>query len=308
MGIKNKHFGVRGYNELGWLHHRLKRLDMFKQTHTAQLFKPFAGVLLALLLTPLQALADSLVFGVVPQQSARKLAQAWVPILSYLSEQTGDDYSFATATDIPTFERRLLEKQYDVAYMNPYHYVVFHKAAKYRAFAKQANKNIVGLIVVNKNSQIAQLEDLNNLEVAFPSPAAFAASVLPRAELKRREIAITPRYVSSHDSVYLNVSKGFFAAGGGIGRTLNNFNPELRDNLRVLWKTEGYTPHAFAASPTASEAAITRLQQAMQAMHRDERGLQLLTNIGFNGIESASDADWNDIRALELDTLDDLVQ
>ncbi len=272
------------------------------------LLRPLAGVLLAVLITPLNALAESLVFGVVPQQSARKLAQAWVPILSYLSEQTGDDYSFATATDIPTFERRLLEKQYDVAYMNPYHYVVFHEAANYSAFAKQAKKSIVGLIVVNKNSQIAQLEDLNNLDVAFPSPAAFAAAVLPRAELKRRDIAITPRYVSSHDSVYLNVSKGFFAAGGGIGRTLNNFDPELRKNLRVLWKTQGYTPHAFAASPTASNAAITRLNEAMQAMHQDERGLELLTKIGFAAIESATNADWDDIRALELDTLDDLVR
>jgi phosphonate transport system substrate-binding protein len=258
--------------------------------------------------TPMPSLADNVVFGVVPQQSARKLAQAWGPILSYLSEKTGDDYSFATATDIPTFEKRLLEGVYDVAYMNPYHYVVFEEASNYQAFAKQADKKIVGLIVVNKDSQISTLDDLHNLPVAFPSPAAFAASVLPRAELKRRGIIIEPRYVSSHDSVYLNVAKGFFAAGGGIGRTLNNFNPELRDNLRVLWKTEGYTPHAFAALPSVSPEKITRLQNAMIAMHLDEQGRALLANIGFNGIEAATDADWNDIRALELNALDELVQ
>jgi phosphonate transport system substrate-binding protein len=266
-------------------------------------------VLLALWLAlPVTVNAESLSFGVVPQQSARKLAQTWVPILNYLSAKTGDTYNFVTATDIPTFEKRLLQGDYDVAYMNPYHYVVFEELAHYQAFAKQAKKSIVGLLVVHKDSQISELSDLNNLEIAFPSPAAFAASVLPRAELKRRGINITPRYVSSHDSVYLNVAKGFFPAGGGIGRTLDNFNPDLRKDLRVLWKTEGYTPHAFAASPSISAEVITRLRTAMVAMHNDPEGAMLLDKIGFKGIENASDKDWDDIRALNLTALDELVQ
>lgn len=281
---------------------------MNKKSPLRKAFFLAVSVCLVALLQPVVVVAESFVFGVVPQQSARKLAQAWGPILSYLSEKTGDSYSFATATDIPTFEKRLLEGGYDMAYMNPYHYVVFNEASNYKAFAKQSDKNIVGLIVVNKDSQISQLEDLNNLQVAFPSPAAFAASVLPRAELKRRGINIEPRYVSSHDSVYLNVAKGFFPAGGGIGRTLDNFNPELRQNLKVLWKTQGYTPHAFAALPSVSSDAVLRLQKAMLAMHEDEQGLALLTKIGFNGIDAAVDTDWDDIRALELNALDELVQ
>ncbi|HSG62116.1 MAG TPA: phosphate/phosphite/phosphonate ABC transporter substrate-binding protein [Pseudomonadales bacterium] len=281
---------------------------MNKKSPQRKAFFLAVSVCLVALLQPVVVVAESFVFGVVPQQSARKLAQAWGPILSYLSEKTGDSYSFATATDIPTFEKRLLEGGYDMAYMNPYHYVVFNEASNYKAFAKQSDKNIVGLIVVNKDSQISQLEDLNNLQVAFPSPAAFAASVLPRAELKRRGINIEPRYVSSHDSVYLNVAKGFFPAGGGIGRTLDNFNPELRQNLKVLWKTQGYTPHAFAALPSVSSDAVLRLQKAMLAMHEDEQGLALLTKIGFNGIDAAVDTDWDDIRALELNALDELVQ
>lgn len=280
---------------------------MFKPIRLQKRLGYFLGLFFVFCLPP-HVFSEDLSFGVVPQQSARKLAQAWGPILNYLSSKTGDTYTFATATDIPTFEERLLEQAYDVAYMNPYHYVVFEKAAHYKAFAKQAKKQIVGLIVVNKDSQILQLSDLSNLEVAFPSPAAFAASVLPRAELKRRGINIVPRYVSSHDSVYLNVAKGFFPAGGGIGRTLNNFNPELRKDLRVLWKTEGYTPHAFASSSKTSPEAIARLQAAMVAMHTSEEGLALLENIGFGGIEVAEDADWDDIRALNLNTLDDLVQ
>jgi len=46
------------------------------------------------------AVADSeknfITFGVVPQQSASKLAKVWGPILGYLSEQTGKQFRFST--------------------------------------------------------------------------------------------------------------------------------------------------------------------------------------------------------------------
>lgn len=43
-------------------------------------------------------------FGVVPQQSATRLARDWVPFLTAVSKRSGVDLRFATATDIPTFE------------------------------------------------------------------------------------------------------------------------------------------------------------------------------------------------------------
>ena len=43
-----------------------------------------------------------LAFGIVPQQSAGKLAGLWTPILAYLSRKTGYAIHFKTAKDIPT--------------------------------------------------------------------------------------------------------------------------------------------------------------------------------------------------------------
>lgn len=252
-------------------------------------------------------LAESLVFGVVPQQSASKLAELWTPIFNYLSSVTGDEISFATATDIPTFERRVRDGLYDVAYMNPYHYTVFHQAPGYIAIAKQRDKKIKGLLVVRKDSDIETLEQLQNVEIAFPSPAAFAASVLPRAKLVKEGIKFTPRYVSSHDSVYLNVARGFMPAGGGIQRTLSNIAPAVREQLRVLWETPAYTPHAFAVHPRVSEAAVQRLQAALVGMADDPEGVKLLSVLKFKGVDAASDADWNDVRDLDIDLLDKLI-
>ncbi|MEM8950725.1 MAG: phosphate/phosphite/phosphonate ABC transporter substrate-binding protein, partial [Pseudomonadota bacterium] len=145
---------------------------------------------------------QTLTFGVVPQQSASRLAQIWVPVFDHLSEQTGTKIQFATAKDIPAFEACLARGAYDFAYMNPYHYTTFHTLSGYEAFARQEKKRLRGLIVVRADSNYEHLEELDDQSIAFPSPAAFGASVIPRAEMKSREMAIRPSYVKSHDSVY----------------------------------------------------------------------------------------------------------
>ncbi|WP_104403092.1 phosphate/phosphite/phosphonate ABC transporter substrate-binding protein [Vibrio penaeicida] len=244
-----------------------------------------------------------LTFGIVPQQSAKKLAAKWGPIFKYISEKTGHTILFATAKDIPTFEKRLLEGQYDLAYMNPYHYTVFSVRPGYEAFAKQKDKKIKGIIVVKNDSPIQELSELNKKNLAFPSPAAFAASVLPRAKMAQDGINFKPTYVSSHDSVYLAVSKGIFPAGGGVYRTFNNTSPKVRSSLKVLWDTPEYTPHAFAALPTLDPQVISDIRSVILEMNNSPEGLKLLKTINFKAISEAKDSDWDDVRSLDIKLL-----
>ncbi len=252
--------------------------------------------------------AEALSFGIVPQQSSTKLAAIWTPVLEYLSKKTGLELTFATAKDIPTFEKRLLEGEYDLSYMNPYHFTFFNKQVGYRAMVHRAGKGIQGLVVVRKDSPIQSLEELQGQKLAFPSPAAFAASVLPRGEMRSAGIDIEPVYVSSHDSVYLNVEKGFFKAGGGIGRTLNNTAPEVKNQLRVLWQTKVYTPHAIASHSRVSLGVHQKVTDALVGMSRDPEGIALLKSMSVSGFVPAKDEDWDDVRALGITLLDDLVK
>jgi phosphonate transport system substrate-binding protein len=242
--------------------------------------------------------ATELTFGIVPQQSASRLAQIWVPAFDYLSRQTGTNIRFATAKDIPTFEACLSRGAYDLAYMNPYHYTTFHTLSGYNAFARQAEKRLRGLIVVRADSDLQQLEDLDQQAIAFPSPAAFGASVIPRAEMAGRDMAIRPAYVKSHDSVYRAVIAGLFPAGGGVLRTFNNVPEAERSKLRVLYRTDAYTPHAFAAHPRVEQAIVDRLVHAMSMMASERPAL--LKSLGMSGIQESENADWDDVRSLNL--------
>ena len=254
-----------------------------------------------------QVFAETFTFGVVPQQSATKLAKVWGPVLQYLSDETGVEFQFATATDIPTFEERLMEGVYDFAYMNPYHFTFFNEHKGYQALAHRGDKRIQGLLVTRADSSITELSQLEGMEVAFPSPAAFAASLVPRGELAKMGINITPRYVSSHDSVYLGVSRQFFLAGGGIARTFNNTKDEVQNQLKVLWKTEEYTPHAFANHPRVGADLAKRVSLVLESMSNSEKGRDALEGLGIKSLRAASNSDWDDVRALNLTLLDSLL-
>ena len=237
-------------------------------------------------------------FGIVPQQSASRLAKVWIPFLNHVAEKSGYRINFATARDIPTFEACLAKGAYDLSYMNPYHYTVFHDVAGYRAFARQSNKKLKGLIVVRKSANITRLEDLGGSDLAFPSPAAFGASVIPRAELRSRGVAFTPQYVRSHDSVYRAVSSGLVAAGGGVLRTFNTVPANIRDQLKIIYRTSGYTPHAFAAHPDVSEETLATISKIMRETATLAPGH--LKTLGMKGIEAAQNTDWDDVRSLKL--------
>jgi phosphonate transport system substrate-binding protein len=243
-----------------------------------------------------------LTFGVVPQQSATQLARAWGPIFAHIGAAAGCEVTFRTARDIPAFEQECADGEYDLAYMNPYHYTVFHEMAGYRAFARREGGGIRGIVVVRVDSPLRDVRELAGKSMAFPAPAAFAASVLPRFTFRRMGMEVNPVYVSSHDSVYLTVSKGLYPAGGGIVRTFSNMDDSVKQSLRVLWKTPEYTPHALAAHPRVPDDVLQRVARALYEL--DETRPELLEPLGVPGFRPAQDKDWDDVRALDIDLLD----
>jgi phosphonate transport system substrate-binding protein len=249
--------------------------------------------------------AGTVSFGVVPQQPSRQLVRVWTPILTYLQAKTGYDFWLQTATDIPTFETRLAAGAYDFAYMNPYHYVVFHQQPGYQAFAKEQAQQVRGVVVVQQDSPYRTLADLAGHALAFPAPAAFAASVLTQAHLAAEGIPFTSVYVVSHASVYLSVAQGRYVAGGGILRTLQSAPPAVRDHLRVLWTSPPYPSHAFAAHPRVPPAVIAQVLQALEAMPQDPEGRALLQALEVPGIEAAADPDWDAVRTLHIQLVPD---
>lgn len=248
-----------------------------------------------------QTTESHLIFGVVPQQEPEKLARQWAPLMAYLSKQAGVPVRFATAPSIPDFEWCLAEGVYDLAYMNPYHFTVFNERPGYRALAKQKRHVVKGILVVSKSSEVSSLRDLAGQKIAFPAPHAFAATLIARAQLKMSAPGYKASFVQSHDSVYRAVSEGLFVAGGGIHRTLQEIEPGVRERLRILWESSGFTGHAIASHPSLPDSTREALLKELKSLNLTEAGQELLGNLGISGFVEAVDSDWDDVRQLGLE-------
>ncbi|ARE38627.1 Phosphonate ABC transporter phosphate-binding periplasmic component [Rhodovulum sp. P5] len=241
---------------------------------------------------------EPLVLGVVPQQSAKEILARWAPLATFLEERLGQPVALQVSPDIPSFEACVAAGAYDIAYMNPFHYTTYHDLVGYEGIAHRAEKRLKGIMVVAADSPMQALSELDGEKIAFPSPGAFAASVVQRAELNEQGIGYEPVYVRSHVSVYKTVAQGIFPAGGGIQRTLNALEPDLRAKLRVIHTTTGYTPHAFAVHPRVSgetSAEIAGLLAGLAAEQPD-----IAAGLAIGAIVPADDASWDDVRSLDI--------
>ena len=241
-------------------------------------------------------------FGVVPQFESRKLFKIWRPILDELEKRTGLHFHLVGSPKIPVFEKKYLEGVYDFAYMNPYHILKAHDTQGYIPIIRDGGRELKGILVVNKNSPIKNLEELDGKQVAFPSANALGASLLIRADLaKLYGVDVIPRYVQTHSSVYLHVVLGETSAGGGVLSTLNTQKTSIRNNLRVLYETRAVSPHPISAHPRVPLENRELVRQAFLDMAKTNEGAALLAKIPMKKAMPSSINDYIELSDWGLD-------
>lgn len=240
--------------------------------------------------------------GVVPQFEARKLHGIWRPILDSLESETGFRFKLRGATSIPVFETEFLSDSFDFAYMNPYHLVLANQKAGYTPLVRDHGRQLFGVLVVKKDSNIKSPSELDGKKVAFPAPNALGASLQMRQELEDNFGAkVKPSYVKTHDSVYLDVLLGVSEAGGGVQKTLNRQKKKYRDALRVIHRTKKVAPHPFAASSRVPENVREAVIKAFLKIGNSEEGKTLLARIPIKKIGVASMQDYEPLTSMGLE-------
>lgn len=246
----------------------------------------------------------TLTVGVVPQFNARRIHNNWQPILNQLTLSTGIKLQLSGSPSIPEFEKRMQRGEFDLVYLNPYHQVIANRMQGYTPILKDINKKLFGILVVPKESSIQSVEELNGKVIAFPAPNALGASLMMRADLLNKfHLDITPRYVKTHTSVYLNTALGQTSAGGGVMRTFNEQPPSVRDQLRILYETTRVAPHPISIHPRVPAAIAAKLKNALLAMGDTEKGRRLLAGIPIHQIGPASQADYLPLARMGLEAV-----
>jgi len=270
----------------------------------SQTFLKFIILTILVWCPPASALAAEKVytFGVVPQFDARRIKNIWQPIIDAVNKQTGIKIELVGSANIQTFEKQFTEGEFDFAYMNPYHLVKAQQAQGYQPFLRDVGRMLFGIIVVRKDSPIEQVADLHGKTVAFPAPNALGAALIPRTEFGEiYKIEITPKYVRSHDSVYLNVLLGQAAAGGGVQKTFNTQPDNIRNALKIIYQTRKVAPHPIAVHPRVSEEVRGKILNAFLSLGNTAEGKALLKEIPMSQIGEAFAQDYEPLKHLGLD-------
>lgn len=261
------------------------------------------GSLLLLVLFSAPALAaDSLIFGVTPQQSAGRLAESWVPLLQEVSRRLGSPVTFRTAPDTQQFERRTLAGEFDVVYGSPVLYLAASKALGARAVARQ-RQDEQGVLVVRAESPVTLVGQLDGQVVAFPAASAFGGTLLTQAALRQRGIRVEARHLSSDDSVYRAVLDGAVAGGGGALRTLERQPADIRAGLRTLLTTEAFPAYPIFVLPRMGQARTAHLQAVLFSLDDDAQGRAVLRRAALQGVALADDSTYDSVRPWSADAV-----
>jgi phosphonate transport system substrate-binding protein len=123
--------------------------------------------------------------SIVPQLSHSIMYSKWAPILEHVGQKTGQCFNLEIPDTIGAFEKSLLNGEPDFAFANPYHQVIAKNRKGYTPLLIDGKTRLTGILVVKTDSSIKSNRQLHGREIAFPSPNAFAASLLIRAELAK---------------------------------------------------------------------------------------------------------------------------
>jgi phosphonate transport system substrate-binding protein len=241
-------------------------------------------------------------FDVVPQHTAAKIYTTWSPLLQRVGQEAGLCFELRVAATIPEFEQKLLKGEPEFVFLNPYHAVLANQKKKYQPLLADSEDLLTGILVVRADSPIKSLDELKGKNISLPAPNAFAASLLIRAEMAKRKIDINPVFVKTHSNVYRSVIGKDAIAGGGVNYTLDNEVPEVRQQLRVLFESQAYTPHPVATHPSVPAAVRDRFLKAMLKLTQDEEGRKLLDGINLSKPQAVTYAKhYKPLESLQLE-------
>ena len=260
--------------------------------------------LLTLVSSAAQAESQARIYsiGVVPQFETRQMQAIWKPIITELEQRTGLKFDLQGTPDIPEFEKQFLTGKFDFAYMNPYHILMASSAQGYIPVIRDHSRQLYGVLVVRKDSDITDVKQLDGKVLVFPSPNALGASLLMRADLfDKFHIHIQPRYVKTHDSVYLNVVLGQASAGGGVIKSLNKQPPQIFDALKIIYRTQGIAPHPFVAHPRIAKSERQKVYNAFVAMSKTKSGQAKLARIPINLLGPAQLSEYQVLANMRLE-------
>jgi len=259
-----------------------------------------------LLILPQMTLAKSYTIGIVPQLPKEYTQKNWGPFIHQVKKLSGLDIKLQLFASFSDFESAFSKGEPDFVYLNPYHQLIAEKEQGYIPLIRDDSNKLTGILVVGKDSNIDNIQQLNHAKVAFPSPLAFGASLYMRAALLKQGVAVDPIYVKSHNNVYRSVVLGRAIAGGGVNTTFMTESKQIQHELKIIFKLPGVPSHPISVHPRVEKSIQQAFIKACLEMYKSAQGRALLKAVHISTpIVADQNRDYVPLKALHLEKIID---
>lgn len=204
-------------------------------------------------------------FGVVPYLPTARLLTVFEPLRSHFAAVLQRSVAMTTAPDFKSFQRRALNGEFDLYFIGPgpgwqvhrdrQHYVLAIAKARLRIF-----------LLVQKTGPISQLADLRGKTVTTIDPLTVTAQVVTavlRENGLKPGIDVMLRTEKTPFNAAQAVVLGDAAAAACPDVAYPDFSSELRDQLRILYRSEELPGGLFMMRPAADLTAPEGIQKAL---------------------------------------------
>lgn len=245
---------------------------MVRPNFVARVFLLFSGLLFASVGV---GAAETMYFGVLNQRSIALTAELWNPILRHVSARSGVPLSLKMGKTAQETTQMTVRGEFDFVYTN-HLFTAERDKLGYRVIARFNTPGIRGQIVVPDNSPLQSLSDLQDQEVAFPTPDGFTGYWLPMDGLLRSGVQIKPLFVGNQESGMARLALGSVLAAGVNSQVMESYARREGFKYRVLYSSEPYLDMPLMAHPRVAPDKVKRVRQALLEMGADAEGRQIL--------------------------------
>lgn len=258
-------------------------------------------LLIAVLVVPFVASAAELKFGLLPRLSEKEMVEGFTPLAKYLEKELGVKITLVIPKDFDTWTKDAKAGAYDIAYTNPYLYVVVKKDVKIAeplviASEPEIGKQLFGTIIVKKDSPIKNIADLKGKTIAATDPGSAGAYLvqmlmLQKAGLKKDDVKLI--FEKKRDPVADAVLTGKADAGFIRDDDVEKLKAGA-DKFRKLGKSDPIPNWPIFISKKMDPAMAAKLKASLLKLKPgDLQSIKILAPARIDGFVPTSDKEFS---------------
>ncbi len=231
-------------------------------------------------------------FAIASMISAEENWVTYKELVDYVANRIGIEVSMILRPSYSDVRILLEEKKVDLALVCTGTYILCSRAATIELMAVPEFKNNVKyrcLLVVNKNSMISDIADLQGKSFAFTDPESNTGCIVPSWFVRKqggepKDYFSKIIYTGSHDRSLHAVARGLVDGAGVDSLVFYSFvenHPEMKEYLRVIWESEPFGAPPIVAPTGLPQSMKEKLREIFLLMSQDIQGQKILDGLGI---------------------------